>query len=298
MSDTPGIGPTGPTERTAPDATQPVQHIPAVTRSVCSGNWRGVGAAVRGVSHQRSGQPCQDAFEIRSGGGDTLLIAVADGAGSAALAEIGSGCAARAAVEGLARLLPAPALHGSLDWRHLLRETLAATRTALEAEASSRNRPLSDLATTLLVAAVTPALVAVVQVGDGAVVVRTTTGQPEKGEKPAEESFTAVTTPTRGEYLNETVFVTSPGWQENAQYVVYPGPITGAACFSDGLQMLALKMPQGTAHGPFFKPLLKFVAEVADVAAAEAQLRGFLESPRLAQRADDDLSLVLTALRA
>ena len=38
------------------------------------------------------------------------------------------------------------------------------------------------------------------------------------------------------------------------------GPINGVALFSDGLQMLALKIPGGTPHPPFFTPLLNFLA--------------------------------------
>jgi hypothetical protein len=69
------------------------------------------------------------------------------------------------------------------------------------------------------------------------------------------------------------------------------------ALFSDGLQMLALKMPPGTPHPPFFAPLMRFVAQTRDRATAEEHLRGFLQSPRIAERADDDLTLVL-AVRA
>ncbi|GIW78307.1 MAG: hypothetical protein KatS3mg105_0114 [Gemmatales bacterium] len=57
--------------------------------------------------------------------------------------------------------------------------------------------------------------------------------------------------------------------------------------------MLALKMPQATPHPAFFSPLLRLLAETPKLDHAEAQLEGFLLSPRIAERSDDDLTLVL-----
>ena len=47
------------------------------------GVWRVTGASVPGVSHLRSGLPCQDAHAWRQEAGGVLIAAVADGAGSA-----------------------------------------------------------------------------------------------------------------------------------------------------------------------------------------------------------------------
>src|SRR5438874_1519448 len=58
--------------------------------------WRVVGTSVPGVRHRRRGEPCQDVFRRTETADGTLVIAVADGAGSAEFAEVG----ARRAVEG------------------------------------------------------------------------------------------------------------------------------------------------------------------------------------------------------
>ena len=68
-------------------------------------SWRVAAASVVGTSHVKSGQPCQDAHEWRVLPSGFLIAAVADGAGSAALAEIGATLAARAAVQALAEAL-------------------------------------------------------------------------------------------------------------------------------------------------------------------------------------------------
>jgi hypothetical protein len=60
--------------------------------------------------------------------------------------------------------------------------------------------------------------------------------------------------------------------------------------------MLALKMPEGTPHRPFFAPLFKFVSEVTDSVEAHRQLELFLRSQRVADSTGDDLTLLLFSL--
>jgi hypothetical protein len=243
-------------------------------------SWRVVGASVRGVSHQRSGQPCQDAHSWRRVG-SLLIAAVADGAGSAPLAEVGSGVAVHAALEATSSHLEGALPADDAGWQELFGLVLQATRQAIESEAATRQCPPQELATTLLIAVVGEDFISVCQVGDGAIVIRT-----------QDNELRAVTGPQPGEYINETTFVTSANYQSAAQFATQRGPINGLILLSDGLQMLALKMPQGTPHSAFFTPLLQFVAQ-AELSQAQSQLEGFLQSPRVTQRADDDLTLVL-----
>ncbi|MDQ3699739.1 MAG: protein phosphatase 2C domain-containing protein, partial [Chloroflexota bacterium] len=76
--------------------------------------WRVVGTSVRGASHRRHGLPNQDALRWwpESGLGPPLVLAVADGHGSAKCfrSDVGSRLAVAAAVEvGAALLAPAGA---------------------------------------------------------------------------------------------------------------------------------------------------------------------------------------------
>lgn len=61
--------------------------------------------------------------------------------------------------------------------------------------------------------------------------------------------------------------------------------------FSDGLQMY-----QGVAHAPFFAPLFKFIAVAKDLDVTHQELTEFLQSPRVCDRTDDDLTLLLASL--
>jgi hypothetical protein len=245
-----------------------------------AGAWRVVGASVRGVSHLRSGHPCQDSHCWRQVG-DLLVAAVADGAGSAPLAELGSCIAAHGAVEAAATRLAQAIPTDDAGWQALLEGVLETARQALQAEADRCQRSLADLATTLLVAIAGDYFVSACQVGDGAIVARL-----------SDESFLAATRPPVGEYINETTFLTSNNYLAAAQFVTLRQHINGMILLSDGLQMLALKMPNGTPHLAFFAPLLQFAA-LADPGRAQGQLQRFLQSPRIIQRADDDLTLLL-----
>jgi hypothetical protein len=56
------------------------------------------------------------------------------------------------------------------------------------------------------------------------------------------------------------------------------------------------QMPEGIAHAPFFAPLFKFVSEAKDLEVAHQELEQFLRSPRVCDRTDDDLTLLLASL--
>jgi hypothetical protein len=147
-----------------------------------------------------------------------------------------------------------------------------------------RGIQVRELATTLILVIALPSLVAVMQIGDGAAVVGDETG-----------NILALTMPPSGEYLNETTFLCSPGAVETAQVTLWRGTPAHLALLTDGLQMLALTIPPGIPHAPFFSPLFQFVTDMTDAMAANEQLETFLRSPRVTERADDDLTLFLAA---
>ena len=252
--------------------------------------WRVAGVSSQGTSHLKTGDTCQDAHDFRVLPCGTLVLAVADGAGTARLAEIGATLAVKIALETLSAELAAAGCGEPLDatWQEMLSGVLNETLRAVEAEAAAREAPLRDFACTLVVVAARPGkLVAAAQIGDGAVV-----AQEEGG------AVFAVTRPARSEYLNETTFLISPGAIEGASFALWRGDLACLAALTDGLQMLALRMPSGEPHQGFFAPLFRFVAAADDQEAAVASLQDFLDAPRVRERADDDLTLFLAACGA
>lgn len=248
-------------------------------------HWHVAGVSVRGSSHVKRNQPCQDAHFWREFPGGAMVVAVADGAGTANLSQLGAARAAVSSVDWVAELMHGEFPTDDEEWRQLLLAALQTAHESVIAVAEKRKVTARDLATTLILTIVTPDTIAAVQVGDGATVVLTGDGE-----------MLPVTAPQRGEHINETFFFTAPNYQDAAQFSIWHGPVRGVAVFSDGLQMLALKMPEGSPHAAFFTPLLNMVAAQENTREVEEELRVFLQSDRITERADDDLTLVVAAL--
>jgi serine/threonine protein phosphatase PrpC len=256
---------------------------------VNSGGWRIAGASVRGSSHEKLGLPCQDAHEWTIHPNGTIIAAVADGAGSAPLAEVGAKLACKEVVRLIGDRLNAlshPEAMKDEQWKELLTQSVTATRAAIELEAESRSARTADLATTLLVAAAREDFVAAMQIGDGAIIAAE-----------SEDTVHCVSRPSQSEYVNETSFLTSPTALAEGAPVIWRGQVVHLALLSDGLQMAALRMPEAEPHPGFFAPLFRFVRSQQNAVSASAELVDFLNSPRLRERTDDDVTLVLATLK-
>lgn len=235
-----------------------------------------VAASVAGAAHEKTGQSCQDAVLSHQTSEGILLAALADGAGSAVLGEVGATLAVQSALESLRHNVLAGDPETSL---HL---ALTAARLRLEQESEQREITLRDLATTLILLIASPETIAVAQVGDGATVMRDSAGR-----------LQTLTAPPDTDYINETLFLTAPDALESAQVVLRPEPVLALAAFTDGLQRLALKFPEGEPHAPFFNPLFQFLLQAENISEAEARMAALLRSPRITERTEDDLTLML-----
>jgi serine/threonine protein phosphatase PrpC len=246
--------------------------------------WRVVAASVPGSSHARAGQVCQDAHAWRVREDGAVFAAVADGAGSALF----GGEGARAAVEAAVSLLASThALADDAAAVGHLRNALGASRQAVLDLAAGAVRPERDFATTLIVIALWKDRIGVAQVGDGAVVIADERNR-----------MRALTRPAADEFVNETTFITAEEGVESAQIVLWSEQASRVAAFTDGLQQLALKMPAEEPHEPFFAPLFQFAARASMPDEASAELSAFLRSPRIVERSDDDITLLLAARTA
>jgi hypothetical protein len=251
-------------------------------------DWQVIGAAVQGLSHQKQGLPCQDALKYHCLPGGILLVALADGAGSAIHAQLGAQAAVQASVDWLLTSLENNQPTECCEWAEVIWESFHHARTALEQLAEEHDETLRSFATTLTCLVATPERLIVGQLGDGAVV---TVG--------ADDGLKTVTTLQRGEYANETNFLTQDQALDLVDIQVIEEQVQALAVMSDGLTRLALKRPNNEPHPPFFKPLFAFVESSASsngTVQARDVLIEFLSSPRVCERTDDDKTLVL-ALR-
>jgi hypothetical protein len=230
------------------------------------GTWRAVASSVAGSGHRARGTGCEDASAVEVLEDGTLLVAVADGAGSAPLADEGSVRAVEAAMEALRSGV-------ALD------VVMEGARLALEPVAAGER--LGDRATTLLVVRVGGGVVETAQVGDGAVVLR------------RDGALEVVAADEKGEYLNETCFLTSDGWLSAMRIeTVSAEGVDGVAAMTDGLQLVAFDLSTGVPHAPFFAPFFSFVAGDGEADG----LADFLGSDRVGERTDDDVTLAVAAL--
>jgi hypothetical protein len=238
----------------------------------------------------RSGTPCQDACSFRPLGEGWVAIAVADGAGSAAQAEVGAWLSVKVALGTLARLFEAPDGGPATDDRAVEASRLGSlplaalvnAQVALEGHAASSGIPSRQLACTLMVLLLGPGVVAAAGVGDGAAVVELAGGRLE-----------TLLRPDCGEYANETTFLTSAGAIESAQRAVLVEPVESLAVMTDGVRSLALHRADWAPFDRFFAPVFGFLKREGDAAAAGAAVRGMLRSEGVRSRTDDDVTLLV-----
>jgi hypothetical protein len=255
--------------------TLPMEPVLANSR------WRVVGAAAPGTSHVRLGLPCQDALAYQAGE-HGLLVALSDGAGTAERSQSGAQTAVQAALVSLTVSLDAYFPADQAAWQEALCAAFVDARSALQSLAEFEQQPLRAYAATLILVVATSSQLAVAQLGDGAVVA---------GESP--DQLFLVNLPQRGEYANETYFLTQEDALEHVQVSVHAKAVTSLAVMSDGLTRLALRLPAHEPHLPFFQPLFAFTAHADEEQEATGRLLEFLNSERVCNRTDDDKSLVL-----
>jgi hypothetical protein len=244
-------------------------------------------ASVVGSSHTKSGLPCQDAHAVRDARHDRLLLAVADGAGTADHSDRGAALAAETAVDYLYALVGERQPENAEAWRvHMLKAFSQARSKVLEL-AASEGLEARQFASTLTVVAAHPEWLISGQIGDCSAV-----AQLENGD------LKVIAEPQKGEYANETVFLTMNDALDRLDWQTFSAQDLGLRCvsvavFSDGLSRLAMQLPGNTPHAPFFEPVFRFARNAQDAESGSVDLAGFLGSDRINIRTDDDKTLVV-----
>lgn len=251
--------------------------------------WRIVAASATGTSHTKLGTPCQDCAIVkvfRDRDGDEVLVAVvSDGAGSASRAEIGSWIACSTIAEAAEVHFAAGDLIESIDL-DTAKTWLGMVRKAISDRAEDDGGTVRDYACTLLVSVVGQTSAAIMQIGDGAIVV-------SDGD-----DWSWVHWPQRGEFANTTFFVTDESAEKQMAFDFCKGRIEELAAFSDGLEPLVMQYATQTVFGPFFDqmfPAVRALGEEGLDAKLSDGLATYLNSPAICARTDDDKTLVLAS---
>jgi hypothetical protein len=130
--------------------------------------------------------------------------------------------------------------------------------------ASEQSAELRDLACTILFAVASESASFFAQIGDGGWVVQ------------QDSEYFAPTWPVGGEYVNQTIFLTSPNWTAGMTCRMVLGGVSAIAGFTDGLQRLALQLDSKSVHVPFFDPLFAVLRAANDETSLISPLIEFL----------------------
>ena len=256
--------------------------------------WKAIARSAVGTSHQEQKIPipCQDCGHYRIFN-DVIVGAVADGAGSAKYSHIGSKIAVETALKYLSKISEylqkrkgfwqrASQALSEIEAKKLFAKTVNQVIAELKNQAANNDYSVQDLACTLLVFIATSEWVAAMQIGDGFMVVRS-----------QDAEYQLLFEPDKGEFFNETTFVTSANALEEMQVQVISGKQEFICASTDGLEKVAIRLSDWKPHAPFFKPLEEYLRETAKPEDDEKYVIDFLNSERLNSRTDDDKTLLL-----
>lgn len=239
--------------------------------------WEIAGKSVVGTSHQANSLPCQDAWDFRrtEQNGQRIFIALADGAGFASQAE----AAARLAVE--AALDAMSAYVGPLEdlGERELGKWLEHVRQIVKAAADKSDVSIKEYSATLLGAIIEGTHGYFWQLGDGAWIVKNASG------------IEIATWPCSGEYINQTVFITSEEALVKWTHA-YVKDLTALLGITDGLEHICLDYPNKVAFQPFLAKVFSALKAGSSV-DIEENIEGLLSSPLINNRTDDDKTMVL-----
>ena len=183
---------------------------------LCLCRWMGAAASTVGRGHIKRGMPCQDAADI-SLDSDAATIVISDGAGSAQHSEHGATIAVKTTTQILQKTVP------WTDPEFVKEQILDACRLEMIKRANTLGCPIVELSTTLAFVAVTEDVCIVGNLGDGIVA----TLRDEKSE--------ILIGQERGEFANETVFLTSSRANKHLRVIRKPLDVhDGFAIMSDG----------------------------------------------------------------
>lgn len=247
--------------------------------------WRAIVRSSLGTSHKKRQMPCQDYGQYIIAADDLIVGAVADGAGSAKHSDVGAELTVKTSLLNLGEWLESQKQLSPLSQQEavtIFTWTLETVVTALKQQAANSGYPLTDLACTLIVFIAAPGWVAAMQVGDGFLVA---------GSKGHE--YQLLFQPKKGEFINETTFVTAADALEEMQVRVQPGHQAFICAATDGLERVAIRMDDWLPFARFFQPLQDYMRATSSPEQEDEYIRDFLDSERLNSRTDDDKTLLL-----
>lgn len=265
--------------------------------SVVESDWLLVDASVRGKGHIDAGLPNQDAIAIAtSRDGKIVAAVVSDGAGTASKAEVGSRAAADRMAPWLLKIgqqIHAGQIHASMARDHLL-EGIVALRRHLDPSGMS----LRDYHCTLVGCLLTPSGGFVCQIGDSIAVAARFALLGDGSDDPVDffpDDGCRRYEPERGEYSNETHFITETDWEKHLRITPLPDSFDAIVLMTDGaMDVVTLR---GRIFRGFMSNLFGRILRMSDRHQRNELLHGWLADKQTYGVTGDDKTLFV-AIRA
>jgi len=259
--------------------------------------WGAIASEALGVSHIRADLPCQDSVDYELNQKSCIYGALADGAGSAKFAELGATTAVKSAITSIGSCLrntinsESNHVDKAVISAFMREEICNGVRADLLELAETNECDLRDLSCTLIAFVILGDRLFAVCIGDSVIV------------SGAEGEVQVLFEPDKGEYHNETVFLTSSNFAEHAKFETAEG-VNFLAVFSDGLVPISIDAASGSPQKAFFSKFESFnrslmtAHEKNDAKAVndiESALKSWMQSKDVNSKTDDDKSLLLAA---
>jgi protein phosphatase 2C-like protein len=254
--------------------------------------WRVHGVSLQGYGHLRDGVECQDAHrQLALDAPGAHVLAVADGAGSRHRSAEGAALAVGLCTDVLARRLRGGLPDSADDWTAVLTAAAEEVISRFQGVTAQIGPDPGAFAATLTAAVLHWPWLAVMSLGDGFVMTRV------QGAGEDEDFHLVAYGGGRGEYVNETVFLSSRGALSDCVVLpVYDPDITGVVLSTDGLVPLATRgdADQRRPNVSFLTPLL---ATFDDAHPDPSEVARFLLQDQVSSLTADDKTLLVAVPR-
>lgn len=245
-----------------------------------------------GQGHTSSGVPCQDSGLIAMAENGIVIGAIADGAGTAKHSDVGAKKVCEFTIEFLrAEFCPLiqseqididPCTHESLAL-----ECFNQVVEKLYKYSEQEDLDFRELASTLVAFIATPRFLTSIEVGDSFLIFK----------EASNNDYQLVSRPTRGEYVNQTIFVTHSPLPEQIKRNVHifpeEAPLEFICAMTDGMEAVSIDRVTWKPGGQFFTPIHR----ATRLASGEDELNSYLEQiltmEELNRRSDDDKTILV-----
>ncbi len=251
--------------------------------------WRVAQASVIGTSHVSQNTVCQDRLvcrTIETDGGEVLIAAVADGAGSTTRGQRGAEIACEVFSAQTGEFLKLENVSVASLTEEFGRRMIGFLQEKVSAAAAKEGKPLREFATTFIGAVIGKGGAAFYQIGDGAAIF-SLSGAPE--------SYRFGIEPAESEYVNTTDFVTDEAAGDRLRFAFVEETVEDLILFSDGIFAVAVNYQTMKPHEPFLMPMIAPLRNGGSIEGLNEKLENFLASPKINEKTDDDKTIILAS---